>query len=260
MKKLMFKLLLPFAFASSYSFANSIAIPDEYSVSEKDYNLVRNYMVSASLAYTMNTKATVFSLPSDIVDLFKKNEIAALDEWSQTSRIRGKIERITLSNGHPVIELVSPGQAKSPLNYIRLEDTTDNSHIVKELTKEQEIYSLCSGVKFRQIPTFQYCSFYLNPIEANLEYVGNYFIPQYKDNLIKTVAENRTLPIGALTTRFIGYIMLVGISKDKNDMEKIKSCTPWKKECKSYYESIIVNATKYYADNAKGLADYLEKL
>ncbi|EIH1915860.1 hypothetical protein C0M51_005668, partial [Escherichia coli] len=105
MKKLMFKLLLPFAFASSYSFANSIAIPDEYSVSEKDYNLVRNYMVSASLAYTMNTKATVFSLPSDIVDLFKKNEIAALDEWSQTSRIRGKIERITLSNGHPVIEL-----------------------------------------------------------------------------------------------------------------------------------------------------------
>ncbi|MGC6592709.1 hypothetical protein ACP0GC_10880 [Escherichia coli] len=92
-------------------------LPDWLSTSKKDYDLVRAFYLSGFASKAMNNQFG-YHLPSELVNDFKDNEFAAQEKWNTIPIVYGEIKSIRMVNNKPIVELFTPGENATPLNYM----------------------------------------------------------------------------------------------------------------------------------------------
>ncbi|EAS5032263.1 hypothetical protein D7X38_20855 [Salmonella enterica] len=259
MKIINYIVALSIVFSSSVMSEGGKDIPEWLTVSKQDYNTVRTFFLSGFAAKVFKGE-TLASSPSDIVNDFESNELAAGKKWDKLNIIYGEIKAVKNIRGEPVVELATPGDKNASFKFVRLKVLDNERESLLSLSKGQEIYATCLGDSFYLYPNFKSCTLKSKELDATLAYGGDYFFPEWdsfdisKPNMKKVLINNDSLKVMNL----YGYIMISGVSKDPLLMEKIKSCTPWNAGCYDSFVKILKASSNYLAENAEQLEVYLK--
>ncbi|HAL1838352.1 TPA: hypothetical protein H5W91_003548 [Escherichia coli] len=215
-------------------------LPDWLSTSKKDYDLVRAFYLSGFASKAMNNQFG-YHLPSELVNDFKDNEFATQEKWNTIPIVYGEIKSIRMVNNKPIVELFTPGENATPLNYIKLKILDSKQDSLLKLKKGDDIYAVCSGANFSLVPILSNCTPATDVIDAALSFSGEYMFPAFdsfsptKQN-VKYIFTNQD-PVQMMN--FIGYLSLVDTTKDKKKMDMVRKCTPWKPECSQQFVDVM---------------------
>lgn len=234
-------------------------LPDWLSTSKKDYDLVRAFYLSGFASTAMDNQFS-YHLPSELVNDFKDNEFAAQEKWNALKVVYGEIKSIRMVDNKPIVELFTPGEKTTPFNYIKLKVLNSKQESLLKLKKGDDIYAVCLGANFSLVPILSNCTTATDVIDAALSFSGEYMFPAF-DSFSPTKQNVRNIFTNherVQAMNFVGYLSLVDVTKDKNKMDTVRKCTPWKPGCSQQFAEIIKGLENIMYKHEEEFNNYLK--